>query len=50
MTKMEITKRLVKEHWENETCGTRYGQSHDKKKFYDEIANARYRLEPNIKS
>ena len=32
-------KKFVKQHWENETCGTRYG---------DEICTNRYKLEPYI--
>jgi ubiquinone/menaquinone biosynthesis C-methylase UbiE len=50
---MEVEDRLalkskVKEHWEEETCGTRYGYDEDRKRFFDEISEARYKLEPYI--
>lgn len=41
-------KERVKEHWEREACGTRYGSETDRKRFFDEISAARYRLEPYI--
>ena len=41
-------KGRVKEHWEREACGTRYGNDTDRKRFFDEISTARYRLEPFI--
>jgi ubiquinone/menaquinone biosynthesis C-methylase UbiE len=41
-------KARVKEHWEREACGTRYGTETDRKHFFDEISTARYRLEPYI--
>ena len=41
-------KERVKEHWEREACGTRYGSEPDRKRFFDEISAARYRLEPYI--
>jgi ubiquinone/menaquinone biosynthesis C-methylase UbiE len=40
----------VKEHWESETVGTRYSISETRKQFYAEIRQARYELEPFIKS
>lgn len=43
-------KSKVKEHWEDETCGTRYGRNPDRKLFFDEISAARYELEPYIPS
>ena len=43
-------KSEVKQHWENETCGTRYGDDPDRKRYFDEISAARYSLEPYIKS
>lgn len=46
---MEDLKKKVKSHWENEVCGIRYGRSGDKRRFYDEIKNARYKLEPYIR-
>lgn len=44
---MEAEKQLVKDHWENETCGTRYGQG-DRKQYFEEITRTRYELEPVI--
>lgn len=44
----ETLKGRVKEHWEREACGTRYGSETDRKLFFDEISAARYRLEPYI--
>lgn len=41
-------KESVKEHWEREACGTRYGSETDRKRFFDEISAARYRLDPYI--
>lgn len=41
-------KSKVKEHWEEEACGTRYGGGGDRKRFFDEISEARYKLEPYI--
>ena len=38
----------VKEHWEKETCGTRYGHDADRRSYFEEISAARYRLEPYI--
>lgn len=43
-------KPLVKEHWEQETCGTRYGVAQDRRSYFAEIAAARYELEPYIHS
>lgn len=41
-------KAEVKAHWEAETCGTRYAQAADRQAYFDEISEARYRLEPYI--
>jgi ubiquinone/menaquinone biosynthesis C-methylase UbiE len=41
-------KSKVKEHWEEETCGTRYGHNPNRKLFFYEISAARYKLEPYI--
>ena len=41
-------KGRVKEHWEREACGTRYGNDTDRRQFFDGISEARYRLEPFI--
>lgn len=49
INQMENSKEIVKAHWEKETCGVRYGSNTDRKKFYEEIKNSRYRLEPYIK-
>ena len=44
-------KSLIKEHWEQEACGIRYGQEKSVRKVYfDEISAARYALEPYIPS
>jgi len=45
---MEELKKKVKSHWEQETCGMRYGQSSEKRRFFEETARAKYRLEPYI--
>lgn len=39
---------MVRSHWENETCGTRYGHSESRKEYFDEISRARYEMEPYI--
>ena len=44
----EGLKASVKEHWETETCGIRYGEEIDRKLYFDDISEARYRLEPYI--
>jgi ubiquinone/menaquinone biosynthesis C-methylase UbiE len=41
-------KSLVREHWEEETCGTRYGTSGDRRAWFREIAASRYALEPDM--
>ncbi len=41
-------KAKVKEHWEQEACGTRYADGLDRQRYFDEISTARYRLEPYI--
>ena len=35
-------KARVKEHWEREVCGTRYGQSEAAEEYFDEIYRSRY--------
>jgi len=42
-------KASVKEHWEGETCGTRYAASESRARYFEEIEEARYRLEPYIR-
>jgi ubiquinone/menaquinone biosynthesis C-methylase UbiE len=49
MTAKQTLKLKVKEHWEAETCGTRYGNTKERKLFFDEISSERYRLEPYIR-
>jgi ubiquinone/menaquinone biosynthesis C-methylase UbiE len=41
-------KSKVREHWEDETCGTRYGETEDRKGWFRELSAARYSLEPYI--
>ena len=41
-------KDQVRRHWEEETCGTRYGDSEDIRIRYSEIRSERHRLEPYI--
>lgn len=35
-------KRRVKEYWEREVCGTRYGRSDVREEYFDEIYRSRY--------
>lgn len=46
--KKSSLKQAVKTHWEDETCGVRYGTSSDRASFFAEIEQARYKLEPHI--
>src|SRR5262245_44089628 len=48
-TTAESIKSLVKEHWEREPCGIRYASANDRTRYFDEISDARYRLEPYIR-
>lgn len=41
-------KQAVRDHWERETCGTRYGDSSDRRRYFEEIEAARYEFEPYI--
>lgn len=43
-------KDKVRLHWEREICGTRYGFANSRKKYFKEIENTRYRLEPYLLS
>lgn len=45
-----LLKSEVKGHWEREACGTRYGEDLNGKYRFDQIAAARYALEPYISS
>lgn len=42
-------KRRVREHWEAETCGTRYSEAAERSAWLREIAESRYALEPYIR-
>jgi len=41
-------KDAVRDHWERETCGTRYGGSAERRRYFEEIEESRYRIEPYI--
>jgi ubiquinone/menaquinone biosynthesis C-methylase UbiE len=41
-------KPQVREHWERETAGVRYGEGQDTREFYQAIEDWRYSLEPYI--
>jgi ubiquinone/menaquinone biosynthesis C-methylase UbiE len=43
-------KTAVRDHWERETCGTRYSDASERKAWFEELAETRYRLEPYIHS
>jgi ubiquinone/menaquinone biosynthesis C-methylase UbiE len=45
---MNDLKSAVRQHWEDETCGTRYGDEPDRRAWFDSIAHARNQLEPYI--
>jgi ubiquinone/menaquinone biosynthesis C-methylase UbiE len=45
-----LLKSEVKGHWEREACGARYGEDLNGKSRLDQIAAARYELEPYIPS
>lgn len=46
---MNNLKEAVRTHWEQETCGTRYGDAGEQRAtFFADIAEARYKLEPYI--
>lgn len=44
----EALKAVIKNHWEDETCGIRYAVSQSRSDYFNEIEKARYRLEPYI--
>ena len=44
------TKEEVRQHWEAETAGIRYGEGEDTERFYRSIEQRRYLLEPYIPS
>ena len=41
-------KSAVRSHWEEETCGTRYGNAAERRAWFREVSAARYGLEPYI--
>ncbi len=41
-------KSAVREHWEDETCGTRYSDAQNRVEWFRELSAARYALEPYI--
>jgi ubiquinone/menaquinone biosynthesis C-methylase UbiE/glycosyltransferase involved in cell wall biosynthesis len=41
-------KAQVRDHWEADACGTRYGEQSDRLEWFREIARRRYELEPYI--
>jgi ubiquinone/menaquinone biosynthesis C-methylase UbiE len=45
-----LLKQRIKEHWEKESCGLRNGASTDRRRFFQEIDEERYRQEPMIPS
>ena len=49
MNKSDLKSR-VKDHWEREVCGSRYGIgfSEDRRRFFEEVERARYRLDNMI--
>ena len=45
-----VLKARVKDHWEEETCGTRYGNESNREDYFEQISLTRYRLEPYLPS
>jgi len=43
-----ILKESVKQHWEDEACGTRLAEGGERLAYFDSISRNRYRLEPFI--
>src|SRR5215213_9067778 len=48
MVATDTLKAIVKSHWENEPCGSRYGTEAERRLYFQEISEARYGLEPYI--
>ena len=46
----DALKERVRDHWQRETCGTRYGEAADRLTWFRDIARARRTLEPYIGS
>lgn len=47
---LKSLKEQVRQHWEAEPCGARYGNSPDRLAWFQEIEETRYRLQPSITS
>jgi ubiquinone/menaquinone biosynthesis C-methylase UbiE len=45
---MSTLKDSVRQHWEEETCGTRYGEAGDRLAWFRELSEVRYALEPYV--
>ena len=43
-----ILKESVKQHWEDETCGTRLAEGGERLAYFDSISRNRYKVEPFI--
>ena len=43
-----MLKELVRAHWEEEPCGTRFGDSENRLEFFNSISRQRYEVEPYI--
>lgn len=41
-------KDRVRSHWQEEPCGTRFGEAGDRRAYFDSIARQRYAVEPYI--
>src|SRR5436190_16755281 len=44
-----LTRQKIRDHWEPETCGVRYADDADERKYFQQIRDARHRLEPYIR-
>ena len=47
-SRSQALKEAVRDHWERETCGTRYGTSDERKRYFEQIEESRYRMEHYI--
>ena len=45
---IQSLKAQVRDHWETDACGTRYGEQSDRLEWFREITRRRYELEPYI--
>ena len=45
----EVLKESVRQHWEEEACGTRGLTNHDRREFFNSLERERYLLEPYIR-